>query len=571
MREGYSWATFKADCLAGLTVATIALPLALALAIASGTTPERGLFTAIVAGFLTSLFGGSRFQIGGPTGAFVIVIFNVIQHYGYEGLVIVTLMAGIILIITGAVGLGSIIRYIPHPVIFGFTAGIGILIMAGQIKDFLGLSCDVPAEFIDKMHVFGTHIHQTSLPSFFLAFFTLVLIIYLKQSWPKIPAFIVAIASGTIIALVFHLDIQTIQSRFGVIPSSLVWPSLPTLSFSTLGNLLPASFTIAFLAGIESLLSATIADSMTGTRHRPNCELIAQGIANIGSVIFGGIPATGALARTAANIRSGAKTPISGMMHAVFLFLFMKLFAPIAVWIPLCVLASTLLIVAWNMIEYDHVVHLFKTSHSDTIVFLITFVLTLISDVTVAVAVGGLVAVLLFTQRMITYTEEQYTHKEFSETEEDAAFIQTQAPEHIRIVYLSGPFFFGVTALFNDVFKTTKISPKVIILDLSAVPFVDATGFQTLKSFIQTSHQTNIHVLVAGIKDKKKIKLFTYLFSTVLETENPESYIFTTKEKALTRAMQLRGNVFDGARIDRNSSIFHSTQPLDSSRPVRHE
>ena len=309
LKQGYSWKVFRSDLVAGLTVATIALPLALALAIASGTTPERGLFTAIVAGFLTSLFGGSRFQIGGPTGAFVIVIFNVIQQHGYNGLVLVTLIAGVILIAAGALGLGSIIRYVPHPVISGFTSGIGILLMTGQVKDFLGLPCPVPAEFTEKLQTYCTHLSEATPQAYLLAFVTLGIIIWLRRKHPAIPAFIVAIVCSTIVATFFALPIETIGSRFGSIPSMLPWPSLPTFSLTGLGALMPSALTIAFLAGIESLLSATIADSMTGTHHRPNCELIAQGIANIGSVTFGGIPATGALARTATNIRAGGKHP----------------------------------------------------------------------------------------------------------------------------------------------------------------------------------------------------------------------------------------------------------------------
>lgn len=537
LKQGYSWKTFRSDLLAGLTVATIALPLALALAIASGTTPERGLFTAIVAGFLTSFFGGSRFQIGGPTGAFVIVIFNVIQQHGYDGLVLVTLIAGAILIVAGALGLGSIIRYVPHPVISGFTSGIGILIMAGQVKDFLGLPCPVPAEFTEKLYTYCTHFSESTPSAYLLAFTTLVLIIWLRHKHPAIPAFIVAIVCSTLIATLFGLPIETIGSRFGSIPSMLPWPSLPTFSLAGLGHLLPSALTIAFLAGIESLLSATIADSMTGTHHRPNCELIAQGIANIGSVTFGGIPATGALARTATNIRSGGKTPVAGMLHAVFLLLFMKLLAPLTLWIPLSVLAATLLIVAWNMIELDHVINLLKTSKSDSFVFFITFILTLVSDVTIAVAVGALVAMLLFTGRMIVLTERQYKNKASSELDQDRAFNDLQIPSNIRVVYLSGPFFFGVASAANDLLGSLETKPKAIVLDLSEVPFIDSTGFHTLKNFIKASYQSNIPVLIAGVTDKKMQRLLTYLFSTV--TAKHTQFLFATQKEAVECAQKV--------------------------------
>lgn len=533
LRQGYSWKTFQADVLAGLTVATIALPLALALAIASGTTPERGLFTAIVAGFLTSLLGGSRFQIGGPTGAFVIVIFNIIQHHGFDGLVLVTIMAGLILIVAGALGLGTIVRYVPHPVISGFTAGIGILIMVGQIKDFLELPCSLPAEFLEKLHVYAKHIADFSPQAAALAAFTLILILVLRRYFPSVPAFIVAIICSTGISLLFALPIQTIGTKFGSIPTTLPWPAFPSFSLAQLGHLIPSAVTVAFLAGVESLLSATIADSLTGTRHRPNCELIAQGVANIGSAVFGGIPATGALARTAANIRSGAKTPVAGMLHAVFLLLCMLFLAPFAVWIPLSVLAATLLIVAWNMIEVHHFVNLVKTSNSDTAVFLITFILTLISDLTVAVAVGALVAILLFTSRMITLTERQYRSEARSEAEQDAAFGAQKLPADVRIVYLSGPFFFGVASTVNEVLATTPKTPRVIILDLSAVPFIDATGFHTLKTFVKSSHKAGIKVLVAGVSDKKMVRMLSYLFSTALHQQNGEPHVFANQEEAL--------------------------------------
>jgi SulP family sulfate permease len=545
--RGYSWGTFQSDLLAGLTVATIALPLALALAIASGTTPERGLFTAIVAGFLTSLFGGSRFQIGGPTGAFVIVIFNVIQKFGYEGLVVTTLMAGAILIVAGIAGLGTIIRYVPHPVISGFTAGIGILIMVGQVKDFFGLTCAVPAEFLDKMKVYGEHIGQAVPQAWILALGTLIVTLWIRKKRPTMPAFIITIIGSTAIAVICKLSVETIGSRFGSIPSALPYPSLPSLSLAGMADMLPAALTIAFLAGVESLLSATIADSMTGTRHRPNCELIAQGIANIGSVIFGGIPATGALARTAANIRSGGKTPVAGMLHAVFLLLFMKVLAPLAVWVPLCVLAATLVVVAWNMIELDHVIHVARTSRSDLAVFLITFLLTLVSDVTIAVSFGALVAVLLFTGRMITLAESQYKNKGSFEIEQEAdqddAFNALKVPKRVRVVYLSGPFFFGVASTVNDLLARTDTAPKVIVLELSAVPFIDATGFHTLTTFVKSSYRSGVPVLVAGVTDKRTTRLFTYLFTQVLEKQPIDHYLFDNLDQALVRAQEISASL----------------------------
>lgn len=393
LREGYSPRDFRQDAVAGLTVAIVALPLAMALAIASGTTPDKGLITAIVAGFLISALGGSRFQIGGPTGAFVVVVFGVIAQHGYSGLVVATAMAGIILVIAGLARLGTLIKYIPEPVVTGFTTGIAVIIFSSQVKDLLGLSIDkVPADFLQKWASYWHALGTTDGGSVAIAAGSLAAILLLRKFLPKVPGFLIAIAGASAAVWLMGLDIPTIGSRFGAIPHSLPMPELPPVSWEQVKALIPSAFIIAFLAGIESLLSAVVADGMTGRRHRSNGELVAQGVANFSSALFGGMPATGALARTATNIRSGARSPVSGMLHAGFLLFFMIALGPLIVFIPLASLAAILVVVAWNMSDIDRFRHLLRASASDRSVLLLTFGLTVLVDLTVAIPVGVVLA-----------------------------------------------------------------------------------------------------------------------------------------------------------------------------------
>jgi SulP family sulfate permease len=508
LRQGYSLEGFRDDAIAGLTVAIVALPLAMALAIASGTTPERGLYTAIIAGFLISALGGSRFQIGGPTGAFVVVVFNVIAQYGYDGLVIATLMAGVILVVAGLAGLGTILKYIPHPVVTGFTSGIAVIIFSSQVKDLLGLEMDsVPAEFIDKWHAFLAHLDTIDPVTCAIAALTLAGILLVRRYRPSLPAFLIGVVAGSLAVLAFGLPVDTIGSRFGGIPNALPAPALPDISLERLGELLPSACTIAFLAGVESLLSAVVADGMTGRRHRSNCELVAQGVANCASAVFGGIPATGAIARTATNIRSGARSPVAGMMHAVFLLLFMVALAPLASYIPLASLAAVLVIVAWNMSEAERFRHLMSAPAGDRAAVLITFALTVLVDLTVAIQVGIVFAAILFVHRMMSAVEvSQGVHvieadkDDFARAPDDRYQPYRDRPAGVEIYEISGPFFFGVATRLEDVLDQLRLPPKVFILRMRAVPMIDASGVHALEEFAAKCRKRGTIVILSGVQ-----------------------------------------------------------------------
>src|SRR5690606_30175973 len=401
LREGYGLQALKADALAGLTVAVVALPLAMALAIASGTTPEKGLHTAIIAGFLISFFGGSRVQIGGPTAAFIPVVFVVIQQFGYGGLILCTLMAGLMLIAAGLLRLGTLMKYMPQPVITGFTAGIAVSIFSSQVKDALGLQMgEVPAGFLERWTAYGAHLASTQPAAVALTVVGLVLILGLRRQRPKWPGFLIALCACTLATVALGLPAETIGSRFGDLPTSLPEFDIPHIPFERTFDLLPSAFTIAFLAGVESLLSAVVADGMTGRRHRSNGELVAQGIANVGSALFGGLPATGAIARTATNIRAGGRTPIAGILHAGFLLLFMLLLAPLMRYVPLAALAAVLLVVAWNMSEAENFRNTMSAPWGDRLVLLLTFLLTVLFDLTIAIQAGVVLAAFVFMFRM---------------------------------------------------------------------------------------------------------------------------------------------------------------------------
>ena len=509
LRQGYGLGDLRHDAIAGLTVAIVALPLAMALAIASGTTPDKGLITAVVAGFLISALGGSRVQIGGPTGAFVVVVFNVIQQHGYDGLVVATLMAGLMLIIAGIARFGTWIKYIPEPVITGFTAGIAVIIFSSQIKDLFGLSMGtVPADFFAKWQSFWEARHSVNPAAMALAAGALVLIIGLRRFTPKLPGFLIAVALSAAAASVLALPVDTIGSRFGGIPTSLPVPSLPSVTWAEMGALLPSAFTIAFLAGVESLLSAVVADGMTGYRHRSNCELVAQGVANCGSALFGGLPATGALARTATNIRSGARTPVAGILHAVFLLLFMLLLAPLASFVPLAGLAAVLVIVAWNMSEMHRFRALLAAPMGDRIVLLLTFGLTIAVDLTVAIEVGVVLAAILFMHRMSEVAAMGPAGASIIQEDIDDFAVgavngddqRASLPPGVEVFQLRGPLFFGVASRFSDVIDRIGKTPRVFILRMREVPMVDGTGASRLKVFVDQSRRNGAAVILAGLQ-----------------------------------------------------------------------
>lgn len=506
LRHGYRLRDFRSDVLAGLTVAVVALPLAMALAIASGTTPEKGLHTAIVAGFLISAFGGSRVQIGGPTAAFIPVVFNVIERFGYGGLVLCTLLAGLILIAAGLLRVGALMRYMPQPVITGFTAGIAVTIFVSQVKDALGLDIErLPGEFFERLHTYAEHIGSFNPWSIALTLASLALIVGLRRWKPAWPGFLIAVVGGSLAAMAFSLPIPSIGSEFGDIPSALPRFSFPDIPFARTGELLPSALTIAFLAGVESLLSAVVADGMIGGRHRSNCELVAQGMANVGSALFGGLPATGAIARTATNVRAGARSPIAGIMHTVFLLIFMLALAPLMRWVPLAVLAAVLLIVAWNMSEIERFRHLMKAPVGDRVVLLTTFALTVMFDLTVAIEVGVVLAAFLFMHRMSEVVALDSDVRLIDEDSDDLERdrqpdMRDVLPEGVAAFRISGPLFFAVANRLDDVLDQFPDAPDVFILRMRLVPLIDASGAQALAGFLDRCQRQKIKVVLSGIQ-----------------------------------------------------------------------
>lgn len=536
-REGYTREILRNDLIAGVTVGIIALPLAMAFAIGSGVKPEQGLFTAIVAGFLISLLGGSRIQIGGPTGAFVVIVYSVVQRHGYEGLAIATLMAGVMIFLMGMVRAGVLLKFIPYPVTTGFTSGIALVIFSSQIKDFFGLNIEeVPADFVEKWILYAKNIHTWNPWTSCIAAGTLSFIFIIRKYYPKFPSVVAAVVASTAIVYFYQLPVDTILSKFGEIPRTLPWPSFPTASFEMIRAVFPDAITIALLGAIESLLSAVVADGMTGTRHRSNCELIAQGLANIGSSIFGGIPATGAIARTTANIKMGAKTPLSGMIHALTLVLLMLILAPVAALIPLPALAAVLIYIAWNMSEIEHISDILKGQRSDRLVLITTFLLTVLIDLTVAVQVGVLLAAVLFLKRMTDTTSvhvcklliEENVH-ENPETQDSNLIFRSDVPEGVVVWEINGPFFFGVADTLNEELRQLTENPKVIIVIMKRVPAVDATGIHALKQFHYKCRQRNIVFMISGVRGE----LLSLFMSTGVARIIGNNHIFSHLSDAL--------------------------------------
>lgn len=491
LRQGYAAADFRADLIAGLTVAIVALPLSMALAIASGTTPDRGLVTAVVAGFLISLLGGSRFQIGGPTGAFVVVVYGVIAKHGYDGLLMATLMAGGILILAGLSGLGTFIKYIPDPVTTGFTTGIAVIIFTSQIKDFLGLTAEnVPADFLPKLAALWEARASLSPPTIVLALACLALILALRHWAPKAPGFLVATIAGGVFVALAHPPIETIGSRFGGVPSSLPAPSLAFWSMAKAQAVAPSAFTIALLAGVESLLSAVVADQMTGRRHRSGAELVAQGVANIGSALFGGMPATGAIARTATSIRAGARSPVAGMAHAAFLLLFMLLAAPLMRFVPLAALAAILMIVAFNMAELHRFAALLRASNGERAILLATFALTVLVDLSLAIEVGMVLAAFVFMHRMARLAEVRHGEGPIALDGLEGDSREPYAPnfglpDDVAVMTFRGALFFGSASLVKDALEDVAGRKRCYILRLEDTPMVDPTGAFALADLLR--------------------------------------------------------------------------------------
>ena len=507
LREGYGLKDLRADAIAGMTVAIVALPLSMAIAVASGVGPERGLYTAIVGGFLISLLGGSRFQIGGPAGAFIVLVALIVQREGYDGLVLATLIAGVILIAVGFLRVGTFIKYIPYPVTIGFTSGIAVIIVVSQVRDLAGLQLThEPAEFVPKLKTLWDAATTFNPATIVVSGLSLATIVAVHRWRPTWPGFLIALVGAAAATALLQLDIATLGTRFGAMPSSLPAPSLPVFTWEKFTAAIPNGCTIALLGAIESLLSAVIADGMTGRRHRSNCELVAQGAANIGSVMFGGICATGTIARTATNVRSGARGPISGLFHSVYLLLFMLFAAPLVAYIPLAALGAVLLVVAWKMAEKSEFVALIRGSRADAVVLLSTFVLTVFVDLTTGIAVGVVLGAFLFLHRMAEAVEVASGVELIAEDKADingarTAYDTEQATDPEVMIYrISGALFFGATAAVSTVLDRVGAPPRSFVLDFSNVPLIDVTAANALRGFVQKLERSGTRIYFAGAR-----------------------------------------------------------------------
>lgn len=503
LREGYGLAGLRADALAGLTVAIVALPLSMAIAMASGTTPERGLYTAIVGGFFVSALGGSRFQIGGPAGAFIVLVALTVERHGIEGLMLATFLSGIFLAVIGFLRLGSYVKFIPYPVTVGFTAGIGAIIFSSQITDLLGLTLTVkePAAIVPKLEVLANALPTLSVTALGVSVLTVAGIVGIKKFAPSWPNLLIAVTLASVAAAVLGLPVETIGTRFGGIPSALPMPQLPDFSPDKVLAILPDATAFALLGAIESLLSAVVADGMTGRRHRSNCELVAQGVANMASALFGGLCVTGTIARTATNVRAGARSPVSGMLHSLFVLLFILIAAPLASYIPLAALAGVLAVVSWNMVEKSAITALLRSGWGDALVLLSTLLLTVFRDLTEGIVVGFTLGTLLFLHRMSqTVAVERaplVAEDQADNGSEDTTSTPPSDPD-VVVYRLSGAFFFGAASMVGEVLDNIARLPKRFILDFSAVPFVDSTAAAMLESFAHKMQRAGVRVEVSG-------------------------------------------------------------------------
>ncbi len=517
IREGISKETMVKDIIAGLIVGIVALPLAIAFAIASGVSPEKGIITAIIAGIVISVFGGSRVQIGGPTGAFIVIVYGIVQQHGTDGLIIATFMAGFIIIGFGLARLGNLLKFIPYSLIVGFTSGIALIIFSSQINDFLGLQITkVPADFLEKWTVYFQNFHKINWFAIGIATGTILFTLYFQKIVKKIPGSIIAILLSTIIVKVFDIPVDTIESNFGNIPNKLGLPNIPKIDFATIQALIQPAFAIAILGSIESLLSAVVSDSMIGGKHRTNMELVAQGAANIMSSLFGGIPATGAIARTATNVKNGGRTPIAGIVHGLVLLAIMLLFAPYAKLIPMSCLAGILIVVAYHMSEWKQFRSILKGNKMDIIILLSTFFLTVIFDLVLAIQIGIVLASLMFMKRM----SESVHIQDFSSDSENGEHLfddeLVDIPEGVTLYEINGPLFFGAARQFQETIANTHSHPKIIIIRMRYVPFIDATGYQSIKEIIKTFKTKKIKVIISGVsptlrQDFEKNKMFALL------------------------------------------------------------
>ncbi|MGK0465389.1 SulP family inorganic anion transporter [Clostridium sp.] len=534
--KNYSKDQFIKDFIAGIIVAIIALPLSIALAIASGVSPEKGLYTAIVGGFVVSLLGGSRVQIGGPTGAFVVIVAGIVQKFGIDGLIIATILAGIFLVIMGALKFGGMLKYIPYPITTGFTSGIAIIIFSTQIKDFFGLTMkNVPSEFIPKWIAYLGSFSSLNMQSMLIGTLSLAIIIFWPKINKKVPGTLIAIVVATVLTLLFNLNIETIGSRFGNISSALPSISIPHTSFSMIKQLMLPALTIAILGSIESLLSAVVADGMIGGSHRSNMELVGQGVANIFSGLAGGIPVTGAIARTAANVKNGGRTPVSGIVHALTLLIILLIFMPYVKLVPMSALAAILIVVSYNMGEWESFQQILKAPKSDALVLLVTFSLTIFFDLVIAIGIGLVLASLLFMRRMADVSDVRYILDEHEDKDQIELIDSIKTPENVSVYEINGPFFFGAADKFMHAVRELGIPTKILIIKMSNVPAIDATGYHGLEMLYELCKKHHTELIILNLQDQPLNALSKYGFIDLLGKEN----FCTNVEKAIDRANYL--------------------------------
>jgi len=548
----YSASAFTADLIAGVTVGLVALPLAMAFAISSGMPPQAGIYTAIATGFVISVLGGSMVQIGGPTGAFVVVVYGIIATYGVDGLFMCTMMAGVVLIVMGLTGTGTAVRFIPRPIVLGFTNGIAIVIASTQIKDFFGITLDqpVPGDFIGRIRVLASHIDALSPQVTILAVGVVALVLIWNKLVRRVPGYIVALVAGTGAAALLQLPVETIGSRFGGIPAGLPSITVPHFRPDLILRLLSPTLTVAMLGAIESLMSAMVADRMAGTRHNSNVELFAQGVANIVSPLFGGLPATGAIARTATNIRSGAKTPVAGVVHAMTLLVVLLVASKLAAAVPMAVLAAILAVVCYNMGEWHEARELWKQSWTDRLVWLVTFVLTVVADLTVAVETGMMLAALLFIRRISVTTSVSKVTRDYVEHGRQHVLQGKGIPEYVTIYRIHGPFLFGATDKLTNLTSHIHEMMPIVVLRLRNMTAIDATGLRAIQDFADAIHRSGRALLLCGASSQPSRLMARAEFHRHIGAAN----ILPNIDAALVRAGELHRGLQDGQLFAVNPS-----------------
>jgi sulfate permease, SulP family len=544
--QHYSKRDFISDVAAGLTVGLVALPLAMAFAIASGLTPQAGIYCAVVTGFIISLLGGSKVQIGGPTGAFVVVVYGIIAKHGVQGLFLCTMMAGVMLVVMGLTGMGRAVQFIPRPVVLGFTNGIAVLIASTQIRDFFGIHLDNnPGQFFARMRELGAHAGTFSGEATLVAALSLAVILVVPRFTKRVPGYIVALFLGTLAAHFLHLEVDTIGSRFGGVPSGLPHFRLPEFSSELVLPLISPALTVAMLGAIESLMSAVVADRMTGDKHNPNTELVAQGIANIVSPIFGGLPATGAIARTATNIRAGAKSPVAGILHAVTLLLILLFAAPLAKFIPMPVLAAILLVVSYNMGEWAETVRLLRLNFSSVLVWATTFVLTVVADLTTAVEFGMIMAALIFIRKIAETTTVSAVTKDYILTGRAHVLHDKHIPDYVEIYRIQGALLFGSAQKLSIVTDHLEKLPPVVILRLRAMSAIDSTGIGEIEDVANRLHESGRLLVLCGAHEQPARMMRQPVFESVVGKEN----IVPDIQRALNRASEWVGKKSTAAGV----------------------